>query len=60
MRRVNIITYDLIKDKYGEFLKDIKPEDKGRRLNIVSPESQNPKIGIRTFGNVILKQFRIR
>ena len=60
MRRVNIITYDLIKDKYSEFLKDIKPEQKGKKLNIISSENQNPKIGINAWGTVIFKQFRIR
>ena len=34
MRRVNLITWDLLQGQW--FLKDIKPEDKGKTLNILS------------------------
>lgn len=37
MRRVNEITYDLIKGEW--FMKYVKPEDKGRSLNIVSTDA---------------------
>lgn len=62
MRKVNMITYDLIKESFGWALENNSHlNEKGKRLNIIiNPETFAGGYGFNASGKQIFKQFRIR